>query len=310
MANASTDRDLIGYGRTPPQVAWPDGAVLAVSLVVTFEEGCELSVTDGDPVNQGATGPGKALPDRALDHQFAYGARVGIWRVLEALATYRRPATFYVCGRALERLPEIGRALIAAGHEPACHGWRWQAHADYPDIDAERRDIRRCIDATRAICGEPPRGFFCRGNESPWTRTLLRDMGFDYCSNAFDDDLPYWDKGGGKPLLVVPYSLDTNDMRFARPGGFVVARDFADYVGDAIHSLVREGEAGTPRMLSIGLHLRTIGLPGRIRALHDILAGLEAYGPRVWVARRIDIARFWAGRFPAPRPQSGHNPAL
>lgn len=146
--------------------------------------------------------------------------------------------------------------------------------------------------------GERPYGFFCRGNESPATRGLLRELGFLYTSNAFHDDLPYWDKSGNAPLLVIPYSFESNDMRTAKPGGFVRAGDFSGYVADALDALIAEGEAGAPKMLSIGLHLRTIGRSGHIGALHQILAHLDALGDKVWVTRRLDIAKFWGEKFP------------
>ena len=287
-------RDLIGYGRTRPRLSWPGGARVAVSLVVNFEEGSELSVADGDAAGES----GKGGWDPTADQNFAYGARAGFRRVMDALAKHHRPATFYMCGRAIERLPELAREAVATGHEPACHGWRWWAHASYKDIGEERADLTRCIEVSKAIIGERPYGFFCRGNESPATRGLLRELGFLYTSNAFDDDLPYWDKSGNAPLLVIPYSFESNDMRTAKPGGFVRAGDFSGYVADALDALIAEGEAGAPKMLSIGLHIRTIGRPGHIGALHQILAHLDALGDKVWVTRRLDIAKFWGEKFP------------
>jgi peptidoglycan/xylan/chitin deacetylase (PgdA/CDA1 family) len=293
--NDQPSRDLAGYGAAQPRFSWPGGAKVAVSLVVNFEEGSELSVADGDAVDE--TGKGKRDP--TADQQFAYGMRAGFWRVLEALDKHRRQATFYMCGRAVERTPETAKAAVAAGHEPALHGWRWQAHAGYASEDDERKDITRSVEVISKVTGERPLGFFCRGNESRWTRHLLREQGFVYASNAFDDDIPYWDKSEQQPLLVVPYAFDTNDMRFGKPGGFVAAKDFSSHVDDALSVLIGEGQLGRPKMMSIGLHLRMIGRPAQFKALLDILHLIDLLGDKVWVARRIDIARFWAQQFPA-----------
>src|SRR6201999_1951625 len=161
-----------------------------------FEEGGEFSVADGDATNERNPELGVVIGDGRIDtgtdHQFAYGMRAGIWRILDALQRQRYLATFYMCGRAVERSMDVAREIVAAGHEPACHGWRWRAHDGYKDAAEERRELRRCIDMTVAATGERPLGFFCRGNESPWTRDLLRELGFLYTSNALDDDLPYW----------------------------------------------------------------------------------------------------------------------
>jgi peptidoglycan/xylan/chitin deacetylase (PgdA/CDA1 family) len=205
-----------------------------------------------------------------------------------------------MCGRAVERVPEIARQVVAAGHEAACHGWRWRPHADYATAAAERLDLERCIEVMQAATGERPVGFFCRGSESPWTRGLLRDLGFAYASNGFDDDLPYWDRSDATlPILVVPYALDSNDMKFFHPNGFVCADDMTAYVRDAIDVLLEEGEAGHPKLLNIGFHLRIAGRPGRFAAFKRILELLDRYGERIWVARRIDIARAWMAQFRA-----------
>lgn len=297
-------RDLVGYGREKPRFQWPNGAAVAVSLVINFEEGAEFSVADGDRTSETVAEVATVVPpgkwDQGTEQQFAYGMRAGLWRVLDALAAHRYPTTFYFCGRAVERLPAFARAIVAAGHEPACHGWRWRAHAEYATAEEERRDLERCIAVVRDATGERPIGFFCRGGESVWTRPLLRALGFLYTSNGFDDDLPYWDESGdARPLLVVPYSLDTNDTKFFRPNGFVLAEEMVGYVRDSLETLIAEGEAGAPKMLNIGFHLRISGRPGRIHALRNILALLESFGDTVWVARRCDIARFWMQRFPA-----------
>lgn len=297
------DRDLVGYGGRWPDLRWPNGARLAVSVVVNFEEGAEQQVGDGDPVSErmgeviSVVEPGKR--DRGQEQIFAYGMRAGLWRMLDALERYRLPATFFCCGQAVARAPELAKAITTHGHEPAFHGWRWRPHADYADAATEAVDIDRSIAAIAAACGEKPVGFFCRGAESGWTRDLLRERGFLYASNAFDDDLPYWDRNGARPLLILPYALDTNDMKFFHPNGFVRASEMVEYVSDALDVLLAEAEAGKPRLLNIGYHLRIAGRPARFPAFDGVLAKLASLGDRVFVARRDVIARAFAEACPA-----------
>ncbi|MBP0491386.1 polysaccharide deacetylase family protein [Roseomonas sp. SG15] len=236
--------------------------------------------------------------DQGQEGIFGYGPRAGLWRMLRALDDAALPATIFFCGRAVERIPDLAREATARGHEAAVHGWRWRPHADYATPEAEAADLDRCVAAIRAATGETPSGFFCRGGESPWTRDLLRQRGFLYASNAFDDDLPYYDRAGEKPLLVVPYALDTNDMKFFHPNGFVRAREMVDYVADALAVLEEEAEAGHPRLLNIGFHLRICGRPARFPAFRDTLRMLAARGDRIWVARRDAIARAFAAAVP------------
>jgi peptidoglycan/xylan/chitin deacetylase (PgdA/CDA1 family) len=288
-------RDLRGYGRTTPKFSWPNGAHVAVSLVVNFEEGAELSVSDGDATTETVVEVASVVPqgswDQGTEQQFAYGTRMGIWRVLDLLDRYSYPTTFYMCGRAVERNPEMAKAIVSAGHEPACHGWLWRPHSDYTSAEDERRDLIKCVEGTEKATGQRPQGFFCRGGESVWTRPILKELGFVYTSNGFDDDLPYLDKAA--QLLVVPYSLDTNDTKFIRPNGFVLTDEFLAYVQESLEVLLEEGKAGAPKLLNIGFHLRISGRPGRIRAISKVLDLLKSLGPQVWVARRIDIAHFW-----------------
>jgi peptidoglycan/xylan/chitin deacetylase (PgdA/CDA1 family) len=287
-------RDLVGYGGDWPNVVWPNGARLAVSIVVNFEEGAELQVLDGDPssekmgevisvVPQGRPDPGQA-------QIFAYGTRAGAWRMADALRRHDMPATLFVCGRAAERAAPVLAMLARDGHEPACHGWLWQPHANYTSAEDEAVDLDRAAVAIQDATGQRPVGFFCRGAESPWTRALLAQRGYLYTSNGFDDDLPYRDG----PLLVVPYALDSNDMKFFHPNGFVRARDMVEYVTDALDVLESEAAEGKTRLLNIGFHLRIIGRPGRFAAFEGILAALAARRDRLWIATRADIARAWA----------------
>ncbi|WP_159993267.1 polysaccharide deacetylase family protein [Roseomonas sp. 18066] len=286
-------RDLVGYGGRWPDLRWPNGARLAVSLAVNLEEGAEQQVGDGDPASErmgeviSVVAPGTR--DRGQEQIFAYGTRAGIWRFLDALERHALPATFLMCGRAVARAPGLAEAAVQAGHEAALHGWLWRPHADYANAASEAADIDRAIAAIRAATGATPRGFFCRGAESDWTRSLLAERGFLYASNAFDDDLPYRDTAH-PGLLVVPYALDSNDMKFFHPNGFVRAQEMVDYVEDALAVLLAEAERGQPRLLNIGYHLRIAGRPGRFRAFEGVLAMLKRLGDRVWVARRDAIA--------------------
>jgi peptidoglycan/xylan/chitin deacetylase (PgdA/CDA1 family) len=294
-----SERDLIGYAGSPPQIIWPNGARVAVSVVVNFEEGAEHQVGDGDATSERVGEVISVVPDGRRDQGqeqiFAYGSRVGLWRFLDALETTQTPTTFYMCGRAVARSPQLARAIADAGHEAACHGWIWRPHADYTDMETERADLRRATDAIETATGQRPTGFFCRGSESDWTRQLLIEEGYSYTSNAFDDDMPYHDGSG---LIVLPYNLDTNDMKFFHPNGFTRAVEMVDYVRDAVEQLLQEAQRGTSSTLSIGFHLRITGRPARFRAVTQILEYLALLEGQIWLARRIDIARHFAAAHP------------
>ena len=206
-----------------------------------------------------------------------------------------------MCGRAVERSPQLARAIAEAGHEAACHGWVWRPHADYPDAQAERADLRYATEAIKAATGQRPSGFFCRGSESDWTRELLIHEGYTYTSNAFDDDMPYHDASG---LIIVPYNLDTNDMKFFHPNGFSRAVEMIDYVRDAVEQLLIEARNGKSSTLSVGFHLRITGRPGRFRAVTEILEYLAALDGQIWRARRIDIAHHFAAVVPCGQQPS------
>ncbi len=300
---AAAARDLVGYGGQWPDITWPGGRKLAVSVVVNFEEGAELQAGDGDAVSErmgeviSVVEPGKR--DIGQEQIFGYGMRAGLWRMLDALDEAGTPATFFFCGRAVERVPRLAAEAVRRGHEPAVHGWRWTPHSAYADPAEEAFDIARCVKVIREACGVNPLGFFCRGSESAATRGILASQGFLYSSNAFDDDLPYWDRSVSPPLLMVPYALDTNDMKFFHPNGFVRAREMVEYVGDALATLLAEAKAGKPRLLNIGFHLRIVGRPARFKAFTEILALLKRHEADTWVATRSEIARAFAGQHPA-----------
>jgi peptidoglycan/xylan/chitin deacetylase (PgdA/CDA1 family) len=298
------DRDLKGYAGAWPDLTWPNGAKLAVSVVVNFEEGAELQVGDGDARSESMGEVISVVPagkrDQGQEQIFGYGMRAGLWRILDGLDESDITATIFFCGRAVERLPDLASSVVARGHEPAVHGWRWRPHADYDDPKAEAADLDRCVETITQATGVRPLGFFCRGGESPWTRALLAERDFLYTSNGFDDDLPYWDTAlPGKPLLVVPYSLDSNDMKFFHPNGFVRAKEMVDYVGDALDVLETEAARGLPRLLNLGFHLRIVGRPARYAAFRDILRLLAARRERVWIATRAEIARAFIAGVPA-----------
>ena len=296
-------RDLTGYGGRWPDFQWPNASRLAVSVVVNFEEGAERQVGDGDGISESIGEVISVVPpgvrDIGQEQIFAYGMRAGLWRMLDALDQAAVPATFFACGRAVERVPALAREVVRRGHEPAIHGWRWAPHANYTSATEEAADIDRCLAVIEAATGVKPRGFFCRGSESAQTRQLLAERGFLYTSNGFDDDLPYWDRAVVPPLCVLPYALDTNDMKFFHPNGFVKSREMVEYVADALDVLLAEAERGLPRMLNIGFHLRIAGRPARFKAFTGVLEMLARQRSRIWIARRIDIAQAFAACVPA-----------
>ena len=265
-----------------------------MSFVVNFEEGAEFSIADGDDHNETIYEVQhriEDLPDLCLDSHFEYGARAGWWRVMDVLATHEVRATVSACGRAVERLPALARDAIARGHEVAAHGWRWESHAGMSE-DVERQRIARTVAAIAEAAGVRPVGWHTRSASSPNTRRLLlEEGGFLYDSDAYNDDLPHTLVTGERRHIVLPYAFDTNDMQFLNTNRFGGAADFADYVLEAFDWLYREG-ASAPKMMSVGLHLRIIGRPGRIGALERILAAMRARSG-VWIARRDDIARHW-----------------
>ncbi|ANJ66116.1 allantoinase [Halothiobacillus diazotrophicus] len=307
MTQGCYPRDLVGYGRNPPHADWPDGARIAVQFVLNYEEGGENCVLHGDTHSEiflseivGA----QPYPDRhmSMESIYEYGSRVGVWRVLDEFRRRGLPLTVFGVAMALQRNPDVLAAFLADGHEIASHGLRWIHYQDMPEAE-ERAHLREAIALLTELTGSRPQGWYT-GRDSPNTRRLLvEEGGFTYDSDYYGDDLPFWttvttSQGERKPHLIVPYTLDTNDMRFATPQGFNSGEQFFQYLKDAFDVLYAEG-ATTPRMLSIGLHCRLIGRPGRFRALQRFLDHIEAH-ERVWVCRRIDIARHWHDVHPFP----------
>ncbi len=300
-------RDLIGYGQKVPQADWPNRARIAVQFVLNYEEGAENSVLHGDPGSEQFLSEiigAPAYPDRHLSMEsiYEYGSRVGVWRILREFERRRLPLTVFGVSMALERHPELTSALCELGHEIACHGWRW-LHYQQISEQTEREHMRIGTEIIRRMTnGVWPLGWYT-GRDSPNTRRLLLDHGgFEYDSDYYGDDLPFHiqvrrSDGTIVPHLIVPYTLDSNDMRFASPQGFNTSEHFFQYLKDSFDVLYQEG-AEAPKMLSIGMHCRLLGRPGRLRALQKFLDYIDQHD-RVWVCRRIDIARHWAAKFPA-----------
>ncbi|MCK9687892.1 allantoinase PuuE [Scleromatobacter humisilvae] len=293
-------RDLRGHGRNPPPARWPGNARVAVQFVLNYEEGGENSVLHGDAgseqfLSEMANPPAFAARHLSMESIYEYGSRAGVWRLLREFEKRGLPLTIFGVGMALQRSPEVAAAFVELGHEIACHGWRW---INYQQVDeeTERAHMAAGIEAIRQLTGQPPLGWYT-GRDSPNTRRLVADAGgFEYDSDYYGDDLPFWlqvrrTDGALAPHLVVPYTLDANDMRFALPQGFSHGNEFFEYLRDAFDVHYAEGDE-RPSMMSIGMHCRLLGRPGRMRALQRFLDHVQRH-ERVWIARRIDIARHW-----------------
>ncbi|UOM34877.1 allantoinase PuuE [Acuticoccus sp. I52.16.1] len=296
----STDRDLIGYADTPPDPRWPNGARLAINFVMNYEEGSEPSVQDGEGYTETALteaplDPGVNGRDLAGEGMFAYGSRVGFWRLMRLFQERDLPLTIFGCALALERNPRAAAAIKASGFDVCCHGWRWVPHYHLGE-EEEREHIRKAVASLKETVGERPLGWYCRYGPSVNTRKLvMEEGGFLYDSDAYDDELPYWITREGKPHLVVPYSLTHNDGKFGR-GGIATGGQFFEFLKDGFDMLYKEG-AKTPKMMSVGLHMRLVGHPARASGLErfiDYVSGFED----VWITRRLDIARHWQTEHP------------
>jgi allantoinase len=298
-------RDLVGYGRNPPHANWPGQARVALQFVLNYEEGGENATLHGDIgseqfLSEMFNPPSFAERHLTMEGIYEYGSRVGVWRILREFEKRGLPLTVFGVGMALQRHPELTQAFVELGHEIACHGWRW---INYQQIDeaTERLHMQTGINIIRELTGKAPTGWYT-GRDSPNTRRLLLDHGgFEYDSDYYGDDLPFWMKvkksdGSVAPHLVVPYTLDVNDMRFALPQGYSQAEDFFVYLRDSFDVLYAEG-ADSPKMMSIGMHCRLLGRPGRMLALQKFLDHIEKHTD-VWVCKRIDIARHWQATHP------------
>jgi putative urate catabolism protein len=293
----SYPRDLVGYASNPPHPHWPNEARIAVSLVLNYEEGGEACVLEGDSHSESVLtdlGAVEALPgvrNMNVESLFEYGSRVGFWEIMRVLKSMGAPATIYAVGTALERNPAAAAELAASGFEVACHGHRWIDYQFVPE-EIERAHMRRNVDTITRLVGRQPVGWYT-GRPSPNTRRLVVESGgFLYDSDAYNDDLPYWTEVSGQRHLVIPYSFDNNDSRMQRGGDFATGDEFFAYCRDAFDSLYRSGLEGRPRMMSVGLHGRIIGRPGRIGALARLIEHMQHH-EGVWLCNRRAIAEHW-----------------
>ncbi|KAI8820463.1 uncharacterized protein EV422DRAFT_496895 [Fimicolochytrium jonesii] len=305
------DRDLAGYGANPPKFSWPNGNKIALSFVVNYEEGGENTVVNGDRasevfLNETPGGTPRRARDMNMETQYEYGTRAGVHRILSIFRACKSKFTCFAVGRAVELTPEPVKQMHAEGHEVCSHNYRW---IDYhgsdvtPEIEADH--CRKTISAIRNATGKPPRGWYT-GRIGPESRGVVvreyRKLGLEllYDSDAYNDDLPYWVKVDDEPHLVIPYTLDQNDMKFCVPPGFSSPDGFFTYLKDAFDMLYQEGVEGTPKMMSIGLHCRLVGKPGRAAALQRFLQYVKSK-EGVWIATREEIAKFWRKEFPVQR---------
>ena len=295
-------RDLIGYRGQPPHANWPNKARIAVQFVLNYEEGAENCVLHGDPASEmflseiiGAQ-PFDGRRHLSMESIYEYGSRAGVWRILELFRSREVPLTVFAVAMAMERHPEVIEACLKAGHEIASHGYRWINYDGFSE-SLEREHMDRAIEIHQRVTGQKPAGWYT-GRTSEHTRRLVAQYDhFEYDADDYSDDLPFWSRiETQRPHLVVPYTLDTNDMRFATPQGFHTGEQFYQYLKDAFDVLYAEGES-SPKMLSIGLHCRLIGRPARFQALQQFLDYALSH-EQVWIPRRIDIARHWVTEHP------------
>lgn len=303
MIPLSLDRDFVGYGGHPPDPRWPGGARLALNFVMNYEEGSEYSMMDRDGVSDAALTElnAAAVPrgerDLAAESMFEYGSRVGFWRLMRLFAERGLPMTVFACALALERNAPAAAAIREAGHDICCHGWRWVEHFKL-DQATEREHIRRAVESLRRTVGMRPLGWYCRYGPSVNTRRLLMEEGgFIYDSDSYADELPYYVMAEGRPQLVVPYTLTNNDLKWGT-GNLGTGEDFFLALKESFDLLHEEGRTA-PKMMSVGLHMRLVGHPGRASGLARFLDYVKAK-PDVWLCRRLDIAEHWRAVHPCP----------
>lgn len=300
-------RDMHGYGETPPAALWPGDARVAVQFVLNYEEGGENCVLHGDAASEAflseivgaAQWPGQRHWN--MESIYEYGARAGFWRLHRLLTDKNVPVTVYGVATALQRSPAQVAAMLDAGWEIASHGLKWVEHKDMP-AEEERAAIAEAVRLHTLVTGERPRGWYTGRCSVNTVDLVAEEGGFDYVSDTYADDLPYWYEHEDRQQLIIPYTLDANDMRFATPQGFNSGDQFFSYLKDSFDALYAEGKAGSPKMMSIGLHCRLIGRPGRVMALARFIDYIQGH-EKVWIPRRVDIAEHWAKTHP-PRPQA------
>ena len=288
-------RDMIGYGSKEPRVTWPNNAKLALQIVLNYEEGAENNILHGDKSSETFLSEiigAKAIKGRHINMEsmYEYGSRRGFWRIHKLFQEKKIPVTIFGVAMALERNPEVCNAIKNGNYEIACHGWRW---IDYQNVkkSVEKKDMKLAIKTIKKIFGERPLGWYT-GRCSPNTRDLVfEDGGFLYDSDSYSDDLPYWEYKKNKKQLIIPYTLDNNDMRFATNQGFNSGDQFYTYLKDSFDALYDEGKTN-PKMMSVGLHCRLIGRPGRFQALKKFIDYVLKFND-VWICKRVDIAKHW-----------------
>jgi len=301
MSSEQYPRDLIGYGAKPPHPRWPKNARIAVSFVLNYEEGGERCLLHGDSESEAFLSemPGaQPLPNQrnlSMESCYEYGSRAGVWRLLKLFAKHDIALTVFAVAMAIQRHPDVARAMVDAGHEICSHGYRW---LDYQNIsiEEEQQHLTAAIEISTKLTGSRPSGWYTGRNSLNTRQLVMNEGGFLYDSDAYDDDLPYWLDNKGAGHLVIPYTLDVNDMRFATAQGFNCGEQFYQYLVDSFDTLYAEGEE-SPKMLSIGLHCRLIGRPGRIAALERFIKYVKSH-PQVWITRRVDIANHWHQQHP------------
>ena len=298
---ATKQRDLIGYGNKKPNPSWPNEAKLAVQFVLNYEEGGEYCLLNGDSHSENylweIVGAEKVYDSRNMNIEsvYEYGSRAGVWRILELFRKHNIKITIYSVARALEQNQHLVKILKNDGHEIATHGYRWIDYQDY-NVKTEREHLLKAIDIQKKITGYRPLGSYI-GRISPNTRRIIAEEGgFIYNSDVYNDDLPYWEYYGDKALLLIPYTLDNNDMKFCTAQGFNTGNDFFEYLKSSFNVLYEEGQT-SPKMMSIGLHCRIIGRPGRFESLVKFVNYISNFKD-IWVTRRIDIAKHWKKKHP------------
>ncbi|MEM6762970.1 MAG: allantoinase PuuE [Pseudomonadota bacterium] len=295
---------MVGYGAHPPHPAWPNDARVAVSFVLNYEEGGEMNVLHGDARSEAyltevvGISPREGARSTSVESMYEYGSRAGFWRLHRLFTQRQMPLTVYGVTMAMMRNPAAVDAMVSAGWEVASHGYRWIDYNDMPEHE-ERRQLHDAITTHEKLTGSRPLGWYCGRHSANTRRLVVEEGGFLYDSDDYSDDLPYWNKDYGKPLLIIPYALDSNDFRFSLPQGFNSGDQFFTYLADTFNVLYEEGKSA-PKMMAVGLHCRISGRPGRAAALARFLDHVRSFDD-VWICRRSDIARHWMARFPAER---------
>lgn len=308
MKNHEYPRDMVGYQNQPPHPNWPRGAKLAVQFVLNYEEGGENNILHGDDASEaflseivGATA-WKGKRHMSMESIYEYGSRVGVWRLLDLFKQKNIPLTIFAVAMALERNPAVAEIALKENHEICSHGYRWIDYSSIP-VEIEREHIVKSIEIIKKITGERPLGWYTGRTSENTRRLIVEEGGFFYDADDYNDDLPFWSLVEQRDHLVIPYTLDVNDMRFATPQGFNSGKQFLSYLIDTFDVLYEEG-ARSPKMMSVGLHCRLTGRPGRIKALEKFIDYAQSHTD-IWFCRRIDIAKHWINNFPPPRKTEG-----